>query len=265
MESIIPLIVPLIEIAMLYLGLLTIYNFMRGSAGDTALRGVVILVAAMLVSFYIIATNLKLYRIELVLGKLLDYLLFVLIVIFQPELRRAVIRLGQNQIFGKLVRGKDDVVATLSTAVFRLARSRTGALIAVERGVGLNNFAEHGTLIDAKLTPELLETIFFPDSPLHDGAVIVRGTRVVAAGCLLPLTENVTVSKRLGTRHRAAIGVGEETDAIGIVVSEETGRVSITAKGELHQDLDREAFERHMREALLDTGTSARRMSEVQT
>ena len=247
------ILIPIIEVAMIYVGLAAIYGFVRGSTGDSAVRGMTFIIAGMLIFFYIIATNLNFYRIELLLGKLLDYLLFALIVIFQPELRRGVVRLGQNRIFGRLVRGKEDVVGMLCQATFRLARSKTGALIVVERGVGLSNYAERGTAVDAKLTPELLDTIFYGGSPLHDGGVILRGTRIVAAACLFPLTDNVNVSKRLGTRHRAGIGISEESDGISVIVSEETGRVSIAVRGELFQDLDREEFEQRLRDALADT------------
>lgn len=241
-----------IEIAMIYAGLAAIYGFVRGSTGDSAVRGVTIIMAALLVGFYFIAKFLNFYRIELLLSKSIDYLLFGLLIIFQPELRRGVVRLGQNRIFRKLVRGRDDMVTLIANATFRMARSRTGALMVIERGVGLSNYAERGTAIDARFSPELLDTIFFDGSPLHDGAIIIRGSRIVAAGCLFPLTENPTLSKRLGTRHRAGIGITEESDAVSIVVSEETGRVSIAARGELEQDLDREAFEKRLRDALSD-------------
>ncbi|MCK6440497.1 MAG: diadenylate cyclase CdaA [Planctomycetes bacterium] len=250
-----------VEIAMIYAGLAVIYSFVRGSTGDSAVRGVTIIIAALLVGSYFIAKFLHFYRIELLLSKSIDYLIFGLLIIFQPELRRGVVRLGQNRIFRTLVRGRDDVVSMIAIATFRMARSRTGALMVIERGVGLSNYAERGTTIDAKFSSELLDTIFFDGSPLHDGGIIIRGSRIVAAGCLFPLTESPTLSKRLGTRHRAGIGITEESDAVSIIVSEETGRVSIAVRGELEQDLDREAFEKHLRNAMSDVALSDRELA----
>ncbi len=252
-----PTITALIEIFIIYGGLLVIYSFVRGSTGDSALKGIAIVLGVMFVIFYLAASLFKLYRIELLLEKLIDYLLFGLLIIFQPELRRGVIRLGQNRFFSTLVKNKEDVISLLTQATFRLARLRIGTLLVIERGVRLGNYADRGTLLDAKLTPELLQSIFHPGNALHDGAVIIRGFRVLSAGTLLPLTENVSISKHLGTRHRAAIGISEESDAISIVVSEESGRVSLASRGQLFEDLDRETLEQSLRSALEDAETGS--------
>ncbi|MBZ0136602.1 MAG: diadenylate cyclase CdaA [Planctomycetes bacterium] len=237
-----------VEIALIYLFLTVVYKFVKGSTGDSALRGVAIIFTVLLIGIYLVADTLGLYRIEKLLEKVVDYLFIAVIVVFQPELRRGLSRLGQNRVFNRLLAAKEDVIPKLVASIFRLARAKTGGLIAVERGVGLRNYVERGIEIDANFTPELLDSIFYPGNPLHDGAIIMRGSRVVAAGCLFPLTENPDISKRLGTRHRAGIGLSEETDALVVVVSEETGKVSVAIKGDLQQDLSRDQLEKVLRE-----------------
>lgn len=240
------------EILLIYGFLLLVYKFVKGSTGDSALRGVAIIFTVLLVGIYLVAERLGFYRIEILLEKVVDYLFIAVLVVFQPELRRGLSRLGQNRLFLRILARREDMVPRLVATVFRLARAKTGALIAVERGVGLRNYIERGIELDALTSPELIDTIFYPGNPLHDGAIIMRGSRVVAAGCLFPLTENPDISKRLGTRHRAGIGLSEETDALVIVVSEETGKVSVAMKGELQQDLSREQLEHVLRENLGD-------------
>lgn len=237
-----------VEIVLIYLFLLLAYRFVKGSTGDSALRGVAILFTFLLLAVYFVAETAGLYRIAKLLEKVVDYLFIGVIVVFQPELRRGLTRLGQNRVFNRLLTKQDDVIPKVVASVFRLSRGKTGALIAIERGVGLRNYVERGTELDALFSAELIDSIFYAGNPLHDGAIIVRGSRVVAAGCLFPLTENPDIGKRLGTRHRAGIGLSEETDALVIVVSEETGRVSVALRGELTQDLSREQLERTLRE-----------------
>jgi len=239
-----------IEIILIYLFLIVVYRFVKGSTGDSALRGVAILFTILLLSVYFVADYVGLYRIAKLLEKIVDYLFIGVIVVFQPELRRGLTRLGQNRAFGRLLTRREDVIPRIVASVFRLSRAKTGALIAIERGVGLRNYVERGTELDAVFSAELIDSIFFHGNPLHDGAIIVRGSRVVAAACLFPLTENPDIGKRLGTRHRAGIGLSEETDALVIIVSEETGRVSLAERGELIQDLNREQLERLLRQKL---------------
>ncbi|MHC4839539.1 MAG: diadenylate cyclase CdaA [Planctomycetota bacterium] len=241
-----------VEITLIYLFLLIVYRFVKGSTGDSALRGVAILFTALLIGVYYAADTLHLYRIETLLEKVVDYLFIGVIVVFQPELRRGLSRLGQNRAFSKLLAPREDIMPRLVASVFRLARGKTGALIAIERGVGLRNYVERAVQMDAAFSPELVDNIFYPGSPLHDGAVIIRGSRVLAAGCFFPLTENADISKRLGTRHRAGIGLTEDSDALVIIVSEETGKVSVALRGELNQDLSRDQLEKILREQLGD-------------
>jgi len=163
---------------------------------------------------------------------------FALLVIFQPELRRALVRLGEGRLFSLLPSGRHGVTNQIVAAVQTLSREKTGALIAIQREVGLGSYVEGGVHLDAEVSAPLLVTIFHRDTPLHDGAVVIRGDRVVAAGCLFPLTENVDVGSGFGTRHRAAIGVTEESDAIAVVVSEETGTVSFAVRGQITRNVE---------------------------
>ncbi len=173
--------------------------------------------------------------------------LFALVVIFQPELRRALERIGRVGSLGWLVspgeaRVADRVASTVAAAAARLAAQRTGALIVLERETGLGEFAETGVPLDAELTIDLVCTIFVPRTPLHDGAVIVRGERIVAAGATLPLAELTVQPERIGTRHRAALGITEQTDAVVVVVSEETGRMSLVERARIVRNLDEGAL-----------------------
>ena len=162
-----------------------------------------------------------------------------LVIVVQPELRRALVRLGQTRFFGFFLKGETEgMVDEIVKAAFRLSRRKIGALIAIEREVGLKNYVERGTPIDGVVTSELLNTIFFPGSDLHDGAVVIQKERVAAAGCLFPLSEDPNLGNVFGTRHRAALGISEETDAIVVAVSEETGIVSFAHGGRLERPLD---------------------------
>jgi diadenylate cyclase len=186
----------------------------------------------------------------LVLATILQYALLgtavTLPIVFQPELRRFLEQLGRG---GMLARPEavddaqqlEDAIATLARAAIILSRSRTGALVAIEGATGLREFVESGTRMDAKLSLELLISIFTPKSPLHDGAAIVKGNLIEAAGCFLPLSENVVTESHLGTRHRAAIGLSEQTDAVVLVISEQSGAISVARTGKLSRELDDEA------------------------
>ena len=165
--------------------------------------------------------------------------LIVFVILFQPELRHALAQFGRTRYFRSFLRGENfGVLGEVVRAVENLAQRRHGALIVMERNVGLRNFVETGTRVDAKVSAELLVTLFSPGSPLHDGAVILREDSIVAASCILPLSSNPLTAISLGTRHRAAIGLSEETDAAIIVVSEQTGGISVAYRGVLRQRLD---------------------------
>ena len=182
---------------------------------------------------------LRLNVLHWTLTKILPYLFFVIIILFQHEIRKAISTLGQNPLLnfftGKLPAQPLDEIVFAATA---MASKRTGALIVLEADMGLKNYIEGGVALDAKVSYDLLLSIFNPASPLHDGAVIIQGDRVSAAACFLPLTLNPYLAKELGSRHRAAIGLSEETDAMIIVVSEETGKISLVHREELLTDID---------------------------
>lgn len=168
------------------------------------------------------------------------------IVIFQPELRRALEQLGRGKLFTRTVALEEDEQAKMVEAVAKatayMAKRRIGALISIEKETGLNEYIETGISLDSNISSEILINIFIPNTPLHDGAVIIQKNKVAAAACYLPLSESPFISKELGTRHRAALGVSEVTDCITVIVSEETGSVSLAHNGELHRDLKAEEF-----------------------
>ena len=196
--------------------------------------------------FLLIAYILQLRTILWVSQRMLGVVIIALVILFQPELRHALERLGQRRIFSGFRGGgkgyerfSKSVANEIVDAAFDMGRAKTGALIVIEQNQKLDEYLKTGIRIDAELTSQLLINIFEKNTPLHDGAVIVRGDRVMAATCYLPLSENSNVSKDLGTRHRAALGISEETDSVTVIVSEETGNVAITANGQIERHLDR--------------------------
>jgi diadenylate cyclase len=195
----------------------------------------------LLVGIYFFARVLQLGLIRYLLEKLFEFGAIAALVVFQPELRSALAHLGQNRILRFFNRLEESVVAEeVTVAVEELSRGKVGAIIAIEREMGLAEYAETGTPLQAKVSASLLTTIFTPYSPLHDGAVIIRGDMIVAAGAILPLTQFPVSDKSLGTRHRAAMGLSEESDALVIVVSEETSIVSVASRGRLERGVDRD-------------------------
>ncbi len=233
-----------IEIAILAVAFYFILEFIRGTRGAGILKGVVFVLTAAFLGAMYLTELLGLDHIKLILKFLLSGAGLALIIIFAPELRRGLSHLARSPLLSPLLRGQSTrVVDELVNAAVKLSKNRIGALVAVERDVGLGEYIENGVPVDARLSSELLETIFYPGSALHDGAVVLQHDRVAAAACLLPLSDDPTLSKSMGTRHRAAIGISEETDAIALVVSEETGRISVAADGKLTGDLTRESLQ----------------------
>jgi diadenylate cyclase len=213
------------------------YRFLlllRGTRGAQMTLGIVILLL-----LYAITRFYRLHTLEWLFTNLLAYVVFTIIVLYQNEIRRGLADIGRQSWFGRQRRhpgkeGFEEIILAATT----LASKRIGALIVVERDIGLKNYAESGIALDAVPTYDLLVTIFSPNTPLHDGAVIVQQNRIIAAGCFLPLTLDPLLSKELGTRHRAAIGITEETDAVAIIVSEETGIISAAIEGRITRSLD---------------------------
>jgi diadenylate cyclase len=222
-----------IDILVVAILLFQFIMIIRGRRAAHILSGLGVLVLAYLVSVW---ANLELLR--AILSNLATYAGFALIVVFQSEIRRMLARIGRRGSFGLRARlqsreSADEILLALG----RLSERHVGGLIVMERDIGLRTFIESGVLIDAAQSRDLLLTIFEPGTALHDGAVIVQRDRISAAACFLPLSMNPTLSRKLGTRHRAAIGVTEETDCLSLVVSEETGRISVAAFGEIEMDV----------------------------
>ena len=187
----------------------------------------------------LIANYFDLLAVKWIVSSLKTVWLIVFVILFQPELRHALAQFGRTRYFRSFLRGENyGVLGEVVRAVESLAQRRHGALIVMERNVGLRNFVETGSRLDAKVSAELLVTLFSPGSPLHDGAVILREDTVVAASCILPLSNNPLTAVSLGTRHRAALGLSEETDAAVIVISEQTGDISVAHRGVLYSRLD---------------------------
>jgi diadenylate cyclase len=213
-----------------------LYRLLLFLAGTRAVQILVGITALGLI--YVAAAILKMNVITTLLGVVFTYGAFAAIVVFQPELRNALARLGRSRLIALLSSTSKHVVADeIADAAGRLARNGTGAIIAVEGDASLDEYLESGTTMRATVSADLLTTIFTPYSPLHDGAVLIRGDQIIGAGCVLPLTQFPVRDRSLGTRHRAALGLSEETDALVIVVSEETSRISVAARGRLQLGL----------------------------
>ncbi len=202
---------------------------LRGTTAMTLIRGAVFVVLAL----FLVGRILELSVVNFLVRNALPGLVLGIIVIFQPEIRRTLERAGRTSVRRWLLNSPEDVALDeISTAVVNLARNRHGAIIVIERGTGLEEFIETGVHLDAELNARLLESIFYPNSALHDRAVIARQGRIVAASCTLPLSTG-TGAGRMGTRHRAGLGISEQTDAVAIVISEESGSISIASEGRL--------------------------------
>jgi diadenylate cyclase len=236
-----------VDVALVFLLVYALLRLIRGTRAAPMAAGL-----AALALVYWTAARFDLATLEFILRPAPVYVGVAIVVLFQNEIRQALVTFGNRFRTPFLARRRgqlgQDVYDGIVLAATTLASTKTGALIVVERGVSLRNVIEGGVQMDAELSYDLLVTIFNPATPLHDGAVIIRGQRVAAASCFLPLTLNPLLSKDLGTRHRAAIGITEDTDAVAIVVSEETGIVSFVQRGQMRRQLDA----RRLRDAMLD-------------
>ena len=238
MPSLLYLWRPILEILFIWLLVYSLIRFFEGTRAVQVLMGLLILAIV-----FNIAKALELETINWVLTKLFAVGVVAFLIIFQPELRRALARIGQNTMFGPFLK-KGGTIDEVVQASEHLSRAKIGALIAIERDMGLKNYIESGLMLDAKVSAELLITLFFPNTPTHDGGVIIQGERIAASGSLFPLRQNLELSRSLGTRHRAAVGLTEESDAVSVVVSEETGSISVSVYGKLTRDLDGEELRR---------------------
>jgi len=238
MYNYLSLIKMLVEIGILWFAFYVILIFARGTRGVQVLKGIIFIML-----FFIVTQQLGLDTINWIFTKMFAISVITVLIIFQPELRRGLASLGQHKWSGIFFR-ESEVIKEIVKATLSLSGRKIGALIAIERDSNLSNYIESGIEIDGNVSTELLITVFMPNTPLHDGGVVISGNRVVGAGCLFPLTQNPRVSRTLGTRHRAGLGLSEETDSVVIIISEETGGVSVATGGRLTHNLDKDALER---------------------
>ncbi|HTD65264.1 MAG TPA: diadenylate cyclase CdaA [Candidatus Limnocylindria bacterium] len=240
---------PVLEIFILTVGIYYAASFVRGTRGAAIFTGTLVL----LLTLGLVANFLELQVLRWLLGIFSPFFAVSVIVIFQPEIRQMLAQLGSLQLFYTAHEQRENIEVIVQT-VERLADVRIGALIAVEQSIQLHEAAESGVPVDCIATPEMLETIFFPNNAIHDGGVIIKGDRIAYAACIFPLTRRQDLNKTLGTRHRAAIGLSEETDAVVVVVSEESGMISYAYKGELVRGLSVEELRAFVSSVLLQPG-----------
>ncbi|MBN2710872.1 MAG: diadenylate cyclase CdaA [Planctomycetes bacterium] len=222
-------------------------SFMRGTRGAGVLRGLILVYMAIFTLLLFVARVFDLQNVVAIMEHLVAVSLVAVMVIFQPEIRRGLVRLGEGalRIFSGSIGTIEEDIADASVAIAR--KGEVGALLVMEREIKIGSYIESGVVLDSAISSQLLRTIFTKNTPLHDGAVIIRQGRIAAANCLLPLSENVEECRGMGTRHRAAIGLTEETDAVVIVVSEETGTISVAMEGKITRGFDYESLQAFLR------------------
>ncbi len=238
-----------VDIALVWYVLYKLIMLIRGTKAIQLLKGIVVVLLVWAFSIVF-----ELHTIQYITNQVIKWGFVVIIILFQPELRRALEQLGRGNIFSRGSSSEEEVLEQKVEAIVQscqyMAKRRIGALISIERETGIGDYAETGIPINGKLTHQLLTNIFTPNTPLHDGAVIIKDEEILAAACYLPLSESPFISKELGTRHRAAMGISEVTDAVTIVVSEETGGISCTENGEMKRELSQEGLRQYLREKL---------------
>lgn len=227
----------LFEFALIWALVYIIFRFLRGTRGARVIKGVVLVLVIATLGIKLLVSGDAFARINFLYQNFLGYATLALVIVFQPELRRAMVRLGEARLFRSSGLRRAQVIEEVVNASEQLSASRTGALIVMERDVGLDGLIEGGTRIDAAVSQELLRTIFWPGSALHDMAVVIRADRIIAAGVQLPLAEAEHFNQEMGSRHRAAYGLSLEADPLIVVVSEETGIISIAERGKMVRNL----------------------------
>lgn len=229
-----------VDIAIVTYVIYKLILLIRGTRAVQLLKGIFVLAAVWALSYFF-----ELVTLQWMMNQIFTFGVLAVIIIFQPELRRALEQLGRGKLFSRISVEDQDFnrqVEEVIKAANYMAKRKIGALIVFEKETGLNDYIESGIPLEAKISSELLINIFIPNTPLHDGAIIIRQSLIMAAGCYLPLSENPFISKELGTRHRAAIGMSEVSDAIAIVVSEETGQISLAINGQVVRDIKQESL-----------------------
>lgn len=248
----------LVEILCLAVAFYYVFYFLQGTRGAPMMAGLILI-------FILLNAVTRFFHLEALiwlLERLSVYLAVALLIIFQPEIRRALAELGKQHFFNSLA-PEPSLVDQIVQAVNLLANRRIGALIAIEQSIGTRAIQETGVRMDSAVTPELLASLFYPHTPLHDGGVIISGDRIVAAKCIFPLSQQMDLSRLVGTRHRAAAGMSDETDAIVVVVSEESGFISVGHKGHLIQNLDDDQLRRFLSGILLQPVKRVNRLTQI--
>ena len=226
-----------IELALIWVVVYLVFRFLRGTRGARVIKGMVLILGIGTLVIKFLTGENAFERLNFLYGNFLGFASLVLVIVFQPELRRALVRIGEARIFRQSGFRKARIIDELLKAIAYLSKNKIGALIAIERNVGLGGIVEYGTRLEAEVSAELLNTIFWPGSALHDMGVVIEGDRIAAAGVQFPLAEGENIPTELGSRHRAAMGLSQEADCLVIVVSEETGTISIAERGKLTRNL----------------------------
>jgi diadenylate cyclase len=250
---------PVVEIAILSVAIYFSLNFVRGTRGAPVVYGFVLL----FLSLTVLAQVLQLEVLNWLLRSFVAFAAVAVLIIFQPELRRILAELGTHPLFNATHEQRENIEVIIQT-VERLADVRIGALIAIEQSISLQEATESGVVVDCEATPEMLETIFFPNNAIHDGGVIMKGGRIAYAACIFPLSQRQDLAKSLGTRHRAAIGLSEQTDAVVVIVSEENGWISHAYKGQLVRGVTGEQLRAFLSSILLKPGKPHRFLKWLQ-
>lgn len=251
----------LFQVAILAAGTYAALGFLRTTRGSGLVRGLTLAFVFGAIGLSLLATRLNLEELEYIIEIITGYVVVILVVLFQPELRRGIVQLGENPLVGRLLKARrQELLTEVAKACISMAKKRQGALIAFERQNNLDSYVETAVKVDAEVNRFVLDSIFHHGSALHDGGVVLRGERIAAAACLFPLTENEEISRSTGTRHRAALGLTEETDAITVTVSEETGSISICQAGKMERNVSPTALEERLRDLLgIDPAVEAAR------
>jgi len=239
---------PVIEISILWAVFYQILIFFQNTRAFQVLKGLVYLLVAFLVFEF-----LGLDTLTLLLRHFFAISILAFLIIFQQEIRHGLARLGQQHLFSTSLEDSEitAMIEEITAAAYKLARRKIGCLIALEKETKLKTYIDSGIAIDGKVTSEIIQSIFIPTSPMHDGGIIIRNDRILAAACLFPLSENINLSKIIGTRHRAALGLTEQTDAIAIMVSEETGNISVASEGRFIPIISKERFSSILKDLLV--------------
>ena len=245
-----------IEILILWIFIYQLYRAFRATRGARILVGL----AVVLIVLTLTSQFLQLQVIGWIITRAAALLALALLIIFQPELRNALARLGSTRLISMATNQQEEFLESLAESVQQLSKKRFGALFALERGIDLEDHAETGVALDARLSPELALSVFHPKAALHDGGMILSQERVVAASCVFPVSQRELRDRSMGLRHRAGLGLSEETDAVTIVVSEETGGVSVCVDGKVHRNLNEEDFRKQLRDIFLADESTAEKV-----